>query len=210
MSGIFCTVSTNRRWLLFSAESLRQMVCQYTGNCCSGRNCCFSSVGSIRIRLERNKACYVFECLLYFRRIRSREAAQKRRDNLSLLLKELCDLLPYDDSVKESFDKSTVLRLVVSYLRAKDHFGHNCELKPFLCDSPCASYPLVFAVPSQRALPPTTEASSGTCMHCFSFVWGSVCRFVWFLVVAAAGKSLREKGVAELFLPVSCVCGCYW
>jgi hypothetical protein len=42
--------------------------------------------------------------------------------------------------VKESFDKSTVLRLVVSYLRAKDHFGDN--------------------FPSQGALPSTAEASS--------------------------------------------------
>ena len=57
------------------------------------------------------------------RRTKSRMKAQEKRERYATVMKELTDLLPFEESLKASFDKTTVLRLAVSYLKAKDHFG---------------------------------------------------------------------------------------
>eukprot|EP00118_Oscarella_pearsei_P021190 m.236721 g.236721 ORF g.236721 m.236721 type:complete len:176 (+) comp40136_c1_seq4:76-603(+) len=54
---------------------------------------------------------------------KSRIKAQQKRDRYSAVMKELADLLPFEESLKHSFDKTTVLRLAINYMKTKDHFG---------------------------------------------------------------------------------------
>ncbi|XP_065191520.1 single-minded homolog 2-like [Sycon ciliatum] len=70
------------------------------------------------------------------RRVRSREAAKSRRDQESIEIFNLSQLLPVPSHVIDSLDKSTILRLAFSVLRVGAFLGKSTFSKPNEPQSP--------------------------------------------------------------------------
>ena len=87
----------------------------------------------------------IFLCRL----LKSKTAAQGRRDGEAVEFKNLTDLLPLPSEVLDKLDKTSILKIVISYMKAKDFTKERKYLKSTSAVALCLGGPRFDSRPSQ-------------------------------------------------------------